>query len=622
MDRTAADRNELPVYPDVEGEELRMASHKIVSRKQALDLILGSTYPLETIQLPLEKTLNYIASENIYASADIPRFDRAAMDGYAICSKDTANATKEHPVRLAVVGDVHPSTADLAPIETGQAARIFTGGAIPLRADVVVREEDVRYTAGIIEVLEVVPPSQHVWKKGKAVTKGALILKRGEAVSPAVLRILAALQITKVPVTRRPEVCILAIGNELIDLHDRFTGHKIVASNMYMLSAMIEQYGGRVKAAKISRNDKDAVRQDIEEGLKSDLLITTGGSSNASSDLTRPLMEEMGIDLRFAAVSMRPGKGTSFGLYDKKPVFGLPGTPSAVYVAFYTLVLPALLRLRGFKADRVSPIKAILEQGIKKKPGIEHLAQGLVRERDSAYHVLPLAGPDIEISFAMTRANGLIIIDPDKSCLNKGETVLVQPLYPFEPSFLNTSLPEKKVIQGQGAIMAPIVSIVGKSDAGKTTLLEKLVSELTARGYRIGTIKHDVHGFDIDHEGKDSWRHKHAGARTVAISSPKKVAVIRDVETEETIDGLAAKYFQEVDIILTEGYKRESKPKIEVFRSQVHDKPLCKNDDHLVALVSDIPLDLGVPRFELDDIKGLGEFLEQRFLTKSSHLKN
>jgi molybdopterin-guanine dinucleotide biosynthesis protein MobB len=599
-----------------------MASHKVVSRKQALDLILGSTYPLETIQLPLEKTLNYIASENIYASADIPRFDRAAMDGYAICSKDTANATKEHPVRLAVVGDVHPSTADLAPIETGQAARIFTGGPIPLRADVVVREEDVRYTAGTIEIQDGLRPCQHVWKKGKAVTKGALILQQGEAVSPAVLRILAALQITKVPVTRRPEVCILAIGNELIDLHDRLTGHKIVASNMYMLSAMIEQYGGRVKAAKISRNDKDAVREDIQEGLKSDLLITTGGSSDASSDLTRPLMEEMGIDLRFAAVSMRPGKGTSYGLYDKKPVFGLPGTPSAVYVAFYTLVLPALLRLRGFKADGVSPIRAILEQGIKKKPGIEHLAQGLVRERDSAYHVLPLVGPDVEISFAMTRANGLIIIDPDKSRLNKGETVLVQPLNPFEAPFLNTSLPEKKVIQGQEAVMAPIVSIVGKSDAGKTTLLEKLVSELTARGYRIGTIKHDVHGFDIDHEGKDSWRHKHAGAHTVAISSPRKVAVIKDVETEETIDGLAANYFQEVDIILTEGYKRESKPKIEVFRSQVHDKPLCTNDDHLVALVSDIPLDLGVPRFELNDIKGLGEFLEQKFLTKLSHLRN
>ncbi len=168
--------------------------------------------------------------------------------------------------------------------------------------------------------------------------------------------------------------------------------------------------------------------------------------------------------------------------------------------------------------------------------------------------------------------------------------------------------------------MPPIVSIVGKSDAGKTTLLERLVPELKARGYRIGTIKHNVHGFDIDHEDKDSWRHKQAGAHTVAISSPKKVALVKDVETEETLNSLATKYFQDVDIVLTEGYKQEDKPKIEVFRSQVHETPLCKGDEHLVALVSDTSLDLGVPRFELDDIRGLAGFVEQRFLVKSSQV--
>ena len=164
--------------------------------------------------------------------------------------------------------------------------------------------------------------------------------------------------------------------------------------------------------------------------------------------------------------------------------------------------------------------------------------------------------------------------------------------------------------------MPPIVSIVGKSDAGKTTLLERLVPELRARGYRIGTIKHNVHGFDIDHKGKDSWRYKQAGAHTVAISSPTKVALVKDVETEETIDRLASKYFQDVDIILTEGYKKEERPKIEVFRSQVHETPLCKGDEHLVALVSDTSLDLGVPCFELHDIKGLADFLEKRFLVR------
>jgi molybdopterin-guanine dinucleotide biosynthesis protein B len=166
--------------------------------------------------------------------------------------------------------------------------------------------------------------------------------------------------------------------------------------------------------------------------------------------------------------------------------------------------------------------------------------------------------------------------------------------------------------------MPPIVSIVGKSNAGKTTLLERLVPELRQRGYRIGTIKHNVHGFDIDLEGKDSWRHKQAGAHTVVISSPKKIAVVKDVEAEESPDSLASKYFQDVDIILTEGYKKQDKPKIEVFRSRMHGTPLCKGDEHLVALVSDTSLDLCVPRFDLDDIKGLADLVEERFLVKSS----
>jgi molybdopterin-guanine dinucleotide biosynthesis protein B len=164
--------------------------------------------------------------------------------------------------------------------------------------------------------------------------------------------------------------------------------------------------------------------------------------------------------------------------------------------------------------------------------------------------------------------------------------------------------------------MPPIISIVGNSDSGKTTLLEKLIAELAARGYCVGTVKHDIHGFDIDHQGKDSWRHKHAGAHTVVISSPAKVAVVKDAETEETLDSLASKYFQDVDLILTEGYKKEDKPKIEVFRSRVHAAPLFEGDEHLAALVSDVSLDLGVPCFDLEDAAGLADFMEERFLSK------
>jgi molybdopterin-guanine dinucleotide biosynthesis protein MobB len=582
-----------------------MGNLKRVSREQAVEIILGSVDPLETIMVPVEKALRRVAARDLHASHDIPRFDRAAMDGYAVRSKDTVNATDEHPARLEVVGEIHPRIGELPRLARKQAVHIATGGPIPPGADAVVREEDTRSTSNIIEVSAAASPFQYVSKTGKDIKKNSIIVERGGSITPPVLGTLASLQIRKIPVTRRPRVSIIAVGNELIDMHARPADHSIVASNIYMLSAMVEEHDALVGQMTISTDEADAIKEDVEEGLQGDMVITTGGSSNARSDLTRLLMEKLGIDVKFSGVSMVPGKGTSFGMAHGKPVFCLPGTPSAVYAAFYTLVVPALSRLKG-QMDRVFPVEAILEEDLEKKSGIEHLVQGLVENEDSALHVLPLVGPHVQVFSAMAMANGLIIVGPQKKRLHKGETV---PVHPFHPSPLPLSGKTPPV---------PIVSIVGKSDSGKTTLLEKLVPELRARGYVVGTIKHDVHGFDIDHEGKDSWRHKRAGADTVVISSPRKVSVIADVDREETLDDLASKYFQDVDIIITEGYKREDKPKIEVFRSQVHDEPLCTKDDHLVALVSDSRLALGVPRFELEDVSSLADFVEKTFLVESS----
>ena len=162
--------------------------------------------------------------------------------------------------------------------------------------------------------------------------------------------------------------------------------------------------------------------------------------------------------------------------------------------------------------------------------------------------------------------------------------------------------------------MPCIVSIVGKSDSGKTTLLEKLVGEIKGRGYRVGSIKHDTHGFEIDHEGKDSWRHKKAGSAAVIISSPDKMALIKDTEVDKPIDALAAQYLEDVDIVFTEGYKRENKPKIEVFRKEMHRERLCQDDDNLIAMASDQHFDLSVPCFDINDVKGVADFVEERFL--------
>jgi molybdopterin-guanine dinucleotide biosynthesis protein MobB len=156
--------------------------------------------------------------------------------------------------------------------------------------------------------------------------------------------------------------------------------------------------------------------------------------------------------------------------------------------------------------------------------------------------------------------------------------------------------------------MVPILSVVGRTNSGKTTLMEKLIPELRGRGYRVGTLKHDVHGFDVDHEGKDTWRHTQAGAEAVGILSPTKCAVIKELPQPMSLNRIAREHFSGVDIVLTEGFKREDKPRIEVYRSEVCDSLLCKPEE-LFAVVSDVPHDVPVPVFGLDDAAGLADLI-------------
>jgi molybdopterin-guanine dinucleotide biosynthesis protein B len=162
--------------------------------------------------------------------------------------------------------------------------------------------------------------------------------------------------------------------------------------------------------------------------------------------------------------------------------------------------------------------------------------------------------------------------------------------------------------------MIPIVSIVGKSNSGKTTLIEKLIAELTRRGWRVATIKHNRHGFDIDHEGKDSWRHKQAGAVVTIIASPQRIAMIEDTQTDYEITEIRDRYIREADIVLVEGYKGNPHPKIEVVRTELRQERLCGPGDNLVAIAGDKPVTSEAPWFDRDDVRGLADLLVERFL--------
>jgi molybdopterin-guanine dinucleotide biosynthesis protein B len=164
--------------------------------------------------------------------------------------------------------------------------------------------------------------------------------------------------------------------------------------------------------------------------------------------------------------------------------------------------------------------------------------------------------------------------------------------------------------------MPPIICIVGRSQSGKTTLIEKLIPALKLRGYRVGTIKHSHHIFDFDKTGKDSWRHKDAGAETVVIASPGKIAMVKN-DYQGTLDSMQ-NFFDDMDLVITEGYKKEKKPKIEVVRSARHTEALLKNDRHLVAVVSDIDLSMDVPVFGMEDIDPVADFIAEKFLRTAS----
>jgi molybdopterin-guanine dinucleotide biosynthesis protein B len=157
----------------------------------------------------------------------------------------------------------------------------------------------------------------------------------------------------------------------------------------------------------------------------------------------------------------------------------------------------------------------------------------------------------------------------------------------------------------------PIISVVGWSDSGKTTYLERLIPELTGRGWRLCAVKHDVHGFEIDTPGKDSWRLKRAGAAVSVVSSPDKIAVIAQTDHDLTLAEIRDRFISGVDLIVSEGFKKDVHPKIEVFRKGVREGLLCTAADNLIAVAADCPIEADAPVIDLDDVGAMADLIER-----------
>ena len=168
----------------------------------------------------------------------------------------------------------------------------------------------------------------------------------------------------------------------------------------------------------------------------------------------------------------------------------------------------------------------------------------------------------------------------------------------------------------------PVLCFVGTSNSGKTTLIEKIINLLTMHGYRVATVKHTHKEFAIDTEGKDSWRHRSAGAKTVILASPKQFFMVSDADLELTIEDVLYKYVNNIDILIVEGFKRDIYPKIEVYREGVSGELRCMNDSSIIAFVTDKSRDIPVPAFNINDAVGITNFIEQRILQQAGKFQN
>ncbi|MBE0416065.1 MAG: molybdopterin molybdotransferase MoeA [Dehalococcoidia bacterium] len=385
-----------------------------------------------SVEEALEKVLSYVQvlDEDVHSHIDVPPLDNAAMDGYAIKAEDALGATPSSPVFLDVIGEVSAGAIAEKAIEWGTAIRIMTGAPLPKGADSVVRFEDTdeallrsnRSPLTQIGVLCQIPKGKDVRRAGEDIARGELVLKKGTPLRPQEVGVLASLGKATAWVIRRPEVAILATGDELMDIGQPLPEGKIYNSNSFSIAAQVLRYGGIPKMLGIARDRFGDIEDKIKEALSSDMLITSGGVSVGDYDLVKDVLAKQG-EISFWTVRMKPGKPLAFGAIRGVPHLGLPGNPVSSMINFELFARPAILKMMGKKKLAKPSVEAIMESSIQNSDGRRIFARAMVRREGERYFAR-LTGPQGSgILTSMARANGLVIVPEDVKVVKNGEVV-------------------------------------------------------------------------------------------------------------------------------------------------------------------------------------------------------
>ena len=330
---------------------------------KAVKIILRETKGLGTEAVPIARAVGRVLAENVFADTDLPPFDRSQMDGYALKAKDAANA----PVNVKIVGESAAGRGWHGKLKSGEAVRIMTGAPVPDGADSIQKIELARESDEVVTIEEPTEAGKYIIRKGAEIKKGERLFNVGEVVGRRMIASLAAFGYSKVQVSGKPTVSILGTGTEIVSIDRKPGPDQIRNSNSAMLKVLCEEAGADARILPQSGDDLEQLKSRISKAVdtKSDLLVMTGGVSVGKYDLTKVALSELGSEIFFEKVRLRPGKPAVFARLGDTLIFGLPGNPVSAAVTFYLFVGTAIRKMQSASRTDLPQGFAVLRSDVR-----------------------------------------------------------------------------------------------------------------------------------------------------------------------------------------------------------------------------------------------------------------
>jgi molybdopterin molybdotransferase len=377
---------------------------------EAIEIVKAWSGLLPVDEIELASASRRILGENIIADADLPPFDRAQMDGYALRAADVETT----PARLRIVGESAAGAGWHHEMNAGEAVRIMTGAPVPQGADAVQQVELAREVNGAatVEILESVQIGRSIVRRAAEIKAGETVLRAGEEISAQAIATLASFGYARVKVGRQPRVAVMATGSELVDVDQKPVRDQIRDSNNYTIEAYAKLAGATVERVPLAGDDTELLKKQMGAALEHcDMLVTSGGVSMGVYDFTKTAFRELGAEIFFERVALKPGKPTVFGKIGDKLIFGLPGNPVSVAVTFNLFARTALRAMQGATEKTLPEVTTVLERNVKASPDRDSYLPAVLRTDEDGRllaETLKWGGSSDFVSFA--RANGLIIV--------------------------------------------------------------------------------------------------------------------------------------------------------------------------------------------------------------------